>query len=107
MTDKALTLKEAAALLGVSYSCLYAHRLEMGFFQVGASWRIWPDRLKNPTEYNPSRPARTEKRSEKCQSVGAKAPTSGTSISARQAAAEFDKLVEQLTGRKRKSCTTS
>ena len=107
MTEKALTLKEAAALLGVSYSTVYAHKLDMGFFQVGNQWRIWPERLKAPAEYNSDRPARTETRSEKCQSVSATGRTSGTSISARQAAAEFDKVLEQLKGRKRRSCTTS
>ncbi|MFD1558293.1 helix-turn-helix domain-containing protein [Paraburkholderia silviterrae] len=107
MTEKALSLKEAAALLGVCYSTLYTHKEEMGFFKVGGQWRIWPDKLKGATEYNPDRPARTEPRSEKCQSVSAKAPTFGTLISARQAAAEFDKVLEQVTGRKRKNCTTS
>ena len=107
MTEKALTLKEAAALLGVSYSTVYAHKLDMGFFQVGNQWRIWPDRLRTPTEYNSERPARTEQRSEKCLSVSAKGRTSGTSISARQAAEEFGKVLEQVTGRKRSSLRPS
>lgn len=101
MSEKALTLKEAAALLGVSYSTVYAHKRDMGFFQVGNQWRIWPARLKGATEYNSDRPARTDERSEKCQSVSAKGRTSGTSISARQAADEFGKVLEQLKGRKR------
>lgn len=106
MMDRALTLKEAAALLGVSYSTVYAHRLEMGFFQVGNQWRIWPDRLKVATEYNPNRPARTDPRSKKCQSENAKVRTSGTSISARQAANELDSLLVRPTERRLRSITT-
>jgi excisionase family DNA binding protein len=43
--DSTLTLKEAAALLRVSYSTVYAHREELGFFQVGSIWRVWRSRL--------------------------------------------------------------
>jgi excisionase family DNA binding protein len=43
--DSTLTLKEAAALLRVSYSTAYAHREELGFFQVGSIWRVWRSRL--------------------------------------------------------------
>jgi len=106
MTDKALSLKEAAALLGVSYSTVYAHKEKMGFFQVGNQWRVWPDRLKLATEYNSDRPARTEPRSKKCQSESAKARTSGTSISARQAASELDRVLERPTERRLRSITT-
>lgn len=106
MTDRALSLKEAAALLGVSYSTVYAHKEEMGFFQVGSQWRVWPDKLKSATEYNPDRPARTDQRSTKCHSVSVKARTSGTSTSARQAASELDNLLALPTGRRLKSITT-
>jgi excisionase family DNA binding protein len=43
--DTTLTLKEAAALLRVSYSTVYAHREKLGFFQVGSTWRVWRSRL--------------------------------------------------------------
>jgi excisionase family DNA binding protein len=105
--ERALTLKEAAALLGVSYSTVYAHKEEMGFFQIGNQWRIWPDKLKFATEYNPNRPARTETRSKKCQSEGAKARTSGTLTSARQVESELDRLLERPTVRRLRSITTS
>ncbi|WP_244129211.1 helix-turn-helix transcriptional regulator [Burkholderia gladioli] len=36
MNERALTLREVATMLGVSYSTVYAHRVAMGFFQVGA-----------------------------------------------------------------------
>jgi excisionase family DNA binding protein len=106
MIDKALTLKEAAALLGVSYSTVYAHKKEMGFFQIGNQWRIWPDRLKLATEYNSDRPARTEPRSKQCQSESAKA-VSGTLTSARQTERELDRLLERPTERRLRSITTS
>jgi excisionase family DNA binding protein len=106
MNGKALTLKEAAALLGVSYSTVYAHKESMGFFQIGNQWRIWPDKLKFATEYNPDRPARTEPRSKKWQSEGAKARTSGTSTSVSQAAAALEKRLARPTERKLRSITT-
>jgi excisionase family DNA binding protein len=107
MIDKALTLKEAAALLGVSYSTVYAHKLEMGFFQVGNQWRVWPDKLKFSTEYNSNRPARTEPRSKKWQSESVKARTSGTLTSAHQVDSELDRLLERPTARRLRSITTS
>ncbi|MGU7780487.1 helix-turn-helix domain-containing protein [Burkholderia sp. PU8-34] len=105
--DRALSLKEAAELLGLSYSTVYAHKKELGFFQIGSQWRIWPEKLKFSTEYNPSRPARTESRSKTWQSESAKARTSGTSTSARQAAAELDNLLARPTERRLRSITTS
>jgi excisionase family DNA binding protein len=107
MIDKALSLKEAAALLGVSYSTVYTHKEEMGFFQIGNQWRIWPDKLKLATEYNSNRPARTEPRSKKWQSEGAKARKSGTLTSARQVESELDRLLERPTERRLRSITTS
>jgi excisionase family DNA binding protein len=107
MNEKALNLKEAAALLGVSYSTVYAHKEEMGFFQIGNQWRVWPDRLKSATEYNSDRPARTEQEKTKCQSVSAKARMSGTSTSASQAAAALDKRLARPTERRLRSITTS
>jgi excisionase family DNA binding protein len=48
--EKALTLKEAAALLGVSYSTVYTHTRDLGFFQIGNQWRVWPDTLRQNLE---------------------------------------------------------
>lgn len=106
-SERALSLKEAAELLGVSYSTVYAHKEQMGFFQIGNQWRVWPDKLKFATEYNPNRPARTEPRSKKCQSGSAMARTSGTSTSARQAESELDNLLVRPTERRLRSITTS
>lgn len=41
--EPALTLKDAAALLGVNYSTVYEHRRDLGFFQIGNQWRVWSD----------------------------------------------------------------
>jgi hypothetical protein len=45
--EKALTLKMAADLLKVSYATVYARREELGFFQIGSVWRVWPDTLRS------------------------------------------------------------
>jgi excisionase family DNA binding protein len=44
--EKALTLKDAAELLGVSYSTVYAHKEDLGFFKIGNQWRVWPEILR-------------------------------------------------------------
>ena len=106
--DRAISLREAAALLRVSYGTVYARRRELGFFQIGSVWRIWPEKLKEATQdYNERRPAQTDQEKQPCQSGSAKAPTSGISISARQAAAELDKLLARPTKRRLRNFTTS
>jgi excisionase family DNA binding protein len=102
----ALTLKEAAAMLNVSYATIYALRVDMGFFQIGKQWRIWPEKLKTVTEYNSSRPARTEPKEKKWHSVSATAQPPGTLTSARQVASELDNLLARPTKRRLKSITT-
>ncbi|AOJ87161.1 hypothetical protein WS87_10985 [Burkholderia sp. MSMB0856] len=108
MADRALNLKEAAELLGVSYATAYAHRKELGFFQVGSVWRVWPEKLREATNQQPpDRPAQKEQESKPCQSESVRAPTRGISISARQAAAELDKLLARPIKKKRKSSKPS
>jgi excisionase family DNA binding protein len=46
----AIGLREAAQLLSVSYSTVYEHRCELGFFQIGNQWRIWPETLRENLE---------------------------------------------------------
>ena len=44
--DKALTLKEAANLLGISYSTIFSKREQLGFRLPGSRvWRIWRSSL--------------------------------------------------------------
>ncbi|WP_390680199.1 helix-turn-helix domain-containing protein [Burkholderia anthina] len=104
---RALTLKEAAELLAVSYSTVYANRQALGFFKIGGVWRIWPEILKSKSSgYNADRPARAEgKENFQCPSESAAA--SITSISVRQAEKEYAALVGLPTGRKLRSITTS
>ena len=98
----AISIREAAELLGVSYGTAYAHRLELGFFRVGAAWRIWPEQLKNIPAYNGNRPAPADKE-KLCQSVSAE--TSTGLISAYQAEKELDALLARATERKRRNTT--
>lgn len=45
--DKALTLKEVADLLGLSYSTIFANRKKIGFRLPGSRvWRVWPADLE-------------------------------------------------------------
>ncbi|MFP3638146.1 helix-turn-helix domain-containing protein [Paraburkholderia sp. SIMBA_054] len=105
--DRALSIKEAAQLLRVSYGTVYAHKEQLGFFRIGAAWRVWPDKLKERAgEYNQPRPAQTELEKHECPSESAMAPTSGTLTSARQAAAELDNLLARPTARRLRSITT-
>ncbi|MEX3961653.1 helix-turn-helix domain-containing protein [Paraburkholderia sp. EG286B] len=107
ITERALTLKEAAELLHVSYWTIYEHRISLGFFKVGGVWRVWPDKLREATaSTNSPQPAPAEKENKPCPSTSAKAPMPGTSISARQAANELDKLLAQPTVSRRRSSTT-
>ena len=105
----ALGLREAAELLRVSYGTVYAHRLELGFFQVGSVWRVWPERLKECTE--PKSDAQSTEAVERDCGTRARersgtAATFGTSLSARQAEIELDKLLAQTIPRRRKRVTT-
>ncbi|WP_156429741.1 helix-turn-helix domain-containing protein [Burkholderia sp. FL-7-2-10-S1-D7] len=87
--ERALTLKEAADLLAVSYSTIYANPRALGFFKVGGVWRIWPEILKSkPSGYNADRPARTEGK-ERFQCPSESATASITSISVRQAEKKY------------------
>ncbi|WP_416365446.1 helix-turn-helix domain-containing protein [Paraburkholderia terrae] len=101
---KALSLKEAAALLGVSYRTVYEHKREMGFFKVGAQWRVWPDSLKN-LSYTSQRPAREEK-TKAWPSSNAQTASNGGLISARQAAKELGNRLAQPTRSKPRNTTT-
>lgn len=104
--EKALSLKEAAAALGVSYSFLYPRRRDLGFFKIGGVWRVWPDELKKRAAgYNADRPARTDDEEHRlCPSESATASTISTCD--RQVEKEYAALVGLPTGRKQRSITT-
>jgi len=105
--ERAITLREAADLLRVSYGTVYARREELGFFQIGSVWRIWPDDLKAAVreEYNKRRPARTEQEKPACLSVSAEMSIGSTSEL--QAEREFAALVAQQIAKQRRNTTTS
>ncbi|MDC6127811.1 hypothetical protein PPH41_07450 [Burkholderia gladioli] len=104
--NKALSLQEAADLLGVSYSFIYPRRRDLGFFKLGGVWRVWPEILKERAAgYNSDRPARTENEEQmECRSESAAASTISTCD--RQVEKEYAALVGRPTGRKLRSITT-
>jgi excisionase family DNA binding protein len=96
-----LSIQEAADLLNVSYSTVFARRRQLGFSQIGRVWRITLDGLKKATS------GEVEQRQEPLthhddQSAGITDPRSPyRSPSARQAAREFEELLRIRTKRQR------
>src|SRR5690606_8367391 len=107
--ERALSLKEAAQRLGVSYQTIFARRHKIGFRLPGSRiWRVWPSQLAEITRpnYNGTRIAAVgDDRRTLCQSDNVKA--SGTSISMRRAEKELDTLLERLTKKPRRNTTTA
>lgn len=96
---RALDLREAAALLNVSYSTLFTHKEAMGFFQVGSQWRIWPEQLRQRTSGSTaSKPVTTEapQQRPRQQADVKRSPVPQLPMSARQAAAELDKVLAEV-----------
>ncbi|WP_321875569.1 hypothetical protein [Burkholderia cenocepacia] len=99
----ALGLQEAADLLNVSYSTVFANRRAMGFFQVGRQWRIWEETLREELE------RRTNKSSLRDPSIDLRLPGDQIpphrehrlSPSARQAQKELDALLKSRKQRKK------
>ncbi|HDR9274767.1 TPA: helix-turn-helix domain-containing protein [Burkholderia vietnamiensis] len=95
-TAVALGLQEAADLLNVSYSTVFANRRALGFFQVGRQWRIWPETLREEME------RRTKKPSSRTPGIDSRLQADrippfrphSLSPSARQAEKEFDALLK-------------
>ncbi|CAM2158915.1 hypothetical protein PT2222_50009 [Paraburkholderia tropica] len=98
MDERALTLQEVADLLHVSRRTVYEHRDELGFFQVGSAWRVWPEKLREATtNAGAAKPAReVEQLIERPN-----ARQINASLSARNAASELDKLLAQRAKKKR------
>ncbi|WP_175887522.1 helix-turn-helix domain-containing protein [Burkholderia contaminans] len=95
-TAPALGLQEAADMLNVSYSTVFANRRALGFFQVGRQWRIWPETLREEME------RQTKKPSSRAPGIDSRLPADripplrphSLSPSARQAEKEFDALLK-------------
>jgi hypothetical protein len=103
----ALSLREAAALLRVSYGTVYARREEFGFFLICSVWRIRPEKLREATQdYNKRRPVQTDKEN-KCPSVSTQSAGSISSRSDLQAVRDFVDHVAQRTAKKQRNTTSS
>ncbi len=107
--EKALTLREAANLLNVSYSTIFGYRRELGFqLRARGAWRIWPSRLAVFSEKN-NNVTQLSLRivgEVTCPSAKMKPQVSGKLISGSQASRELDALLAQRTDKQRKSITT-
>ena len=104
MDEQALTLKEAAHRLNVSYQTVFAARQKIGFRLPGSRiWRVWPSRLASMSEqqYNVTRLVLRSDKERTCQSDSAMG--SGGSIYARQAASALDNLLGQKTKKQHKN----
>ena len=99
---EALTIKQAAELLNLSYYTVYAHKQDWGFFQMEDSrvWRVYKSDLdqKRKKQNNTIRPCdrvgdkeKTKCRSEKIKTV------SGKLTLPHRVASEFDAGGKRLT----------
>src|SRR5690625_2966489 len=106
--EKALTLKEVAEKMGLSYHTIFMKRHEIGFRLPGSRvWRVWPstlEQLSKPRNNLIRLSLRGQEAS--CQSANIPSPKCGGSISARQAAKELDALLGQQTDKRRRNSTT-
>lgn len=109
--QKALTIKEAANLLGVCYHTIYTKRHLLGFqLPGGRKWFIWPSSLdnlskKNNNVFRLSLQVGNESNT-LCRSTKNLNLHSGGLISGHQVGKELDALLEPMTKGKRKSTTT-
>lgn len=107
--ETALTLRQAADRLGLSYSTVFSKRAEIGFrLPGGRVWRVWPSQLAALTEKR-SNLTRLHLRvggESECQSAKTPPPAFGGLTSARQAAKELDALLARQTVNQRRNTTT-
>jgi hypothetical protein len=97
-TAPALGLQEAADLLNVSYSTVFANRRALGFFQVGRQWRIWPETLREELGRRTKKPSSTDIGIDPSLPADRIPPLRQhrLSPSARQAGKELDELLKSL-----------
>ncbi len=97
-TARALGLQEAADLLNVSYSTVFANRRTLGFFQVGRQWRIWPETLREEMGRRTKKSNSTEIGLDPSLPPDRIPPLRQQTLSpsARQAAKELDELLKIL-----------
>ncbi|MEI6117652.1 MAG: hypothetical protein WCP99_24190, partial [Burkholderiales bacterium] len=104
MNENAISLQEAAAVLNLSYSTIFARRFEIGFRIPGSRiWRVWPSTLSNLSNQAKLIPLSLRAVEEKvCQSSNTHCQALGGSISLPQAARELDALLARPTATPRK-----
>ncbi|MDS0802827.1 helix-turn-helix domain-containing protein [Burkholderia cenocepacia] len=97
-TAAALGLQEAADLLNVSYSTVFANRRDLGFFQVGRQWRIWPETLREEMGRRAKKSSSADVRIDPSLPPDRISPLRRQTLSpsARQAAKELDELLKIL-----------
>ena len=98
--EKALTLKEAAALLGVSYSTVYTHKEKLGFFQVGNQWRVWPDMLRERSLADRQEKSHPRTRAARIPAADKRFPDFLT-VEQKRTARELDELLARKTPKRR------
>ncbi len=105
----AISLREAARRLGLSYHTVFLKRHKIAFQLPGSRvWRVWPStlaELSKPRNNLTRLALRVQEIS--CQSAKTPNRASGGSISDRQAAKELDALLAQSTKPPRRNSTTS
>lgn len=109
MHEQAITLKEAAERLNVSYQTVYAAREQIAFRLPGSRiWRIWPSALDALSEKrnNLTRLSLRVGKEAPCPSVNTLIPASGGLIFAHQAASELDALLAPKASRQHRNTTT-
>jgi|GEM_PF-1046095 len=101
--ERALTLKMAAELLGVSYGTIYERRDELGFFQIGSVWRVWPSTLKERLAAKQGEKRNSREKAAMLPPKG-RAPSYALSLDALKAEKEFaERVARRLERRNRKS----
>lgn len=98
--DKALTIQQAADILGVHYQTIYSRRNELAFRLPNSRiWRIWQSTLENLGKkrnnvISLSLHAKDDKEIKQCQSTNVQTPNIGRLISSVQVEKELDALLK-------------
>ncbi|MEQ4618328.1 MAG: hypothetical protein ABN482_09800 [Corticimicrobacter sp.] len=97
--EKAITLKETAQRLGLSYRTIFEKRHEIAFRLPGSrEWRVWPSRLTELTKPRKNLPQKHTKKSPRinlCRLKFAPSQPSRTFKSKRHTAEEFNSILKK------------
>lgn len=66
----ALSIREAANLLSVSYATVYTRKNELGFFKIGGIWRVWLNDIKDATATLSKQPQAPTAQDDRTRSAG-------------------------------------